>query len=147
MKGQLQRARHELGMVEAQLQRTDYHQLKAEIEAMRAEVAELEATGKTAGQRRERAIKKMASVEAKLANKAAVRERELKEAQQAVESAKKRAAASSQAYNQQESNVDALRLEIGEFEREVSEVVTAGIFNQLLDWVRRQDSLKRSFAK
>ncbi|XP_075982639.1 structural maintenance of chromosomes 2 [Anticarsia gemmatalis] len=111
---------HELEVVKARLATTSTAQLHAEIESLRAQVAELTAAVEQDKVTQKETAARARDLEAKVKDIKGHREREFKKAEEALKKAKAEAAHRGSSWKQREQELETLRLEVQELQNAVA---------------------------
>ncbi|RVE55287.1 hypothetical protein evm_000185 [Chilo suppressalis] len=115
----LEMVTHELGVARARLATTTHAQAHNEIEALRAQVQELEAAVERDKVTQKETAARAKELELKVKDIKGHREREFKKAEEALKKAKKDAEQNSNSWKQREQEFETLRLEVNELEQAV----------------------------
>ncbi|CAD0203696.1 unnamed protein product [Chrysodeixis includens] len=105
---------HELGVVRARLATTSHAQTHAEIEALRAQVGELNQAVERDKAKQQQTAARARELETKVRDIKGHREREFKKAEEALKKAKQAAEQHGQAWRQRSQELHTLRLELAE---------------------------------
>ncbi|KAM8843694.1 structural maintenance of chromosomes protein 2 [Synchiropus picturatus] len=118
LKQQLELKLEEELILQAKLQQSSFHQQQEELERLRKAIEESEETLRVTKEVQKRAEEKYKVLENKMKNAEAEREKELKAAQQKLNSAKAKADAFNKKLKQKQQESEAVALELGELQRE-----------------------------
>lgn len=113
---------HELEACKQRLAKTSFQKHQDEIDSLKANIATLEDTLKSARETQKSAREKVADIQAKLSDAKGYRERELKAATEEMRKAKVQAEASQKNWKKHEQEFDQLRLEIEELRKSIQMV-------------------------
>ncbi|XP_071446433.1 structural maintenance of chromosomes protein 2 [Hetaerina americana] len=119
---QIELKRTELNMLEERLRQTTHHQYQEEVDRLKVTIDELKAKVSACKEQELEGRKKVAELEAKIADSKGTRERELKAAQQAMDKAKAKVEKSDSNWAGKEQDLETLRLET----KELTESVESG---------------------
>ncbi|THD21367.1 Structural maintenance of chromosomes protein 2 [Fasciola hepatica] len=115
-------ARHKLGILEGELRLNDQHRLKADVLATREELGQVEEALKQAKARLTQACQRADQAHTKMVNAVAEREREKREAETALNQAKKQVEASASALREKTAVKETLRLEAEDLAKELNTI-------------------------
>ncbi|KAF7255557.1 hypothetical protein EG68_07779 [Paragonimus skrjabini miyazakii] len=118
----LDSARHRLGILEAELRQTDRHRLKADVIATKRELDEIDVAMKQAEARLKKACDRAEQAHTKAVNAAAERQKEQREAEQALTQAKKRVEMADNALKEKTTVKETLRLEAEDLAKELNAI-------------------------
>ncbi|KAJ8000529.1 hypothetical protein DPEC_G00181060 [Dallia pectoralis] len=118
LKQQLDMKVEELEILQAKLQQSSFHKQQEELEMLRRTIEECEEIQRSSKEVQRKAEEKYKVLENKMKNAEAEREKELKAAQQKLNSAKAKADAFSKKLKERQQEADSLVLELDELKRE-----------------------------
>ncbi|KAH9282260.1 Structural maintenance of chromosomes protein 2 [Echinococcus granulosus] len=118
----LDRARHQLALVETNLRQSDTHRLRSDLERLKEELTEVGESLKRGAMRLTEAKKAAAEAQWRVEHAQEEEARALREAEAAVQVARKRADAAEETLRQKQRLKETLRLEADELARELEQI-------------------------